>query len=139
MQISHASFEQVCKGRDGREILIEQDVLDVVERLRELDPSLRVSWNEYGEYFVVKEFRPDGSESLVTTTTDLSAHLADYVASLAKRSGSFADAVERSEADKRRAKDYALEQQVSETGERMAHAIRKDLDHQGKIFVPRWP
>lgn len=136
MQISHATLEHLRRGRDGREVLIEADVLDAVKRLRELDPALRVSWNEYGEYYVVKEILPDGSESLVTTTTDLSAHLADYVASLAKRDVSLADSVECSEAAKRKAKDYVLEQELSEKGERMAHAIRGGLEHKGKAFIP---
>lgn len=134
MEIQHATLSQVRIGRNGRRVLIEQDVHDVVQRLKELDPKLRVHWNEYGEYFVVSEIMADGSESLVTTTKDLNPVLVDYVQKLASKD--YVAELERLDRDADRQADHARSEKVGEIGERAVHALRKDLAVQNRIYVP---
>lgn len=134
MEIQHATLSQVRTGRNGTRVLIEQDVQDVVQRLKELDPNLRVHWNEYGEYFVISELLPDGSESLVTTVQDLNPVLVDYVRKLANKD--YAAELDRLDREADRQADHERSEKVGEIGERAAHALRKDLSVQNRIYVP---
>lgn len=134
MEIPHASVVQVQEGRDGKRVLIEEDTLDVAKRLRELDPKLVVEWNEAG-FFTISEMLGDGTQQLVTTTTDLNAAVPEYVARLAKTD--YVAEMERHDRAVDAAKDYRFEQQIGERGELLAHAFRKDLGYQGKAFVAK--
>lgn len=135
MLIEPASLAQVRTGRNGRRILIEEDVLDVARQLRELDESLRVYWNEAGEYFVIVEVLPNGDESLVTTAQELTPALVGHMRQIAKEN--FAEELERMDRQADRERDHAFAESVGEHGERAAHALRKDLLFGGRIFVPR--
>lgn len=134
MEIPHATLAQVQEGRDGKRVLIEEDTLDVARRLRELDPNLVVEWNEAG-FFTISEMLEDGTQQLVTTTTDLNGAVPEYVAKLAKTD--YAAEIERHDAAVDKEKDQRFEQQIGEHGERLAHALRKDLGYRGKAFVAK--
>lgn len=136
MEIQHASLAQVRKGRDGRRVLVERDVLDVARQLQEIDPGLRVWWNEYGEYFAVGHVQPDGSESLVTTVAELTPAVVEHVRRLG--SAGYDYAAELARKDQQAEKDRAdvFTEQVGEAGERLAHAVRNDIQAKPRIFVP---
>lgn len=140
MEIQPASLAQVRKGRDGRRVLIEDDVLDIAKRLQEIDDSLKLLWNEYGEYFVVAEVvqTPDGPEErLVTTAQDLDERLLQRVEKITHPSYDFAKEVDRIDKEAEKEKDHRFHEETGEVGERLAHAVRKDLQHTGKAFVPK--
>jgi hypothetical protein len=140
MEIRHASLAQVHKGRNGRRILIETDVLDVVGELQKIDPNLRVYFNEFGNYYAIVEVLQDGSEGLVTTVPHdaLNSALVDHIRMLGSGDYDYIGSAEKADKEAEKAKDYALEQEVGEMGERMAHVIRKDdVEYNGKAFIPK--
>lgn len=128
---------QVALGRGGQTITITEDVGDIAQRLKELDERLVLRWSECGEYFQVIERLPDGSESLVTTASELSPALIDHVRKLGHSSYDFAEELEAADKKAEREKDWRFEQEVGEIGERLAHAIRKDTEAKHRIFLPR--
>jgi hypothetical protein len=134
MEIPHASLAQVKQGRDGRRVLIEDDVLDVARRLRELDPNLMVEWNEAG-FFTISEMLPDGTQQLVTTTTDLNSAVPEYVAKLAKTD--YVAEMDRMDAEAERKKEHRFAEQIGERGELLHHALRKDLSVQNRVYLPK--
>lgn len=138
MDIQHASLAQVRKGRDGRQVLIEGDVLDIVSQVKHIDPRLSVHWNEYGEYFVVTETSPtDGRERLVTTVLELDQNLVRHLERLGSAEYDYVAEVERKDDKAKADKKWKFAQEIGETGERLAHALRKDLQAQNRIFIPQ--
>ncbi len=67
MEIVPTSLDQIARGRDGREYEVSGQAGRIVARLREIDPTLRVAFNEGGEYFVVKQLLDRGG---VATSDD---------------------------------------------------------------------
>lgn len=139
MEIRHASLAQVRRGRDGRRVAITEDLHDIVARLQEIDPGLKVFWNEYGEYYTIVETLADGSEGLVTNVPSdgLNAQLVDYVRMLGSERYSYIEEAERADAKAQAEGTHRFEEEIGEQGEKMAHAIRKDLEAKNRIYVPR--
>lgn len=125
----------VRTGRDGRRVLIDDDVLDIARRLKEIDPRLGLEWNENGNFFAITEQTPDGVK-LVTTATELDPRLIERVREIAHPSYDYAGELERKDRAGDRARDHAFHEQVGELGERAAFALRKDLQAQNKVFIP---
>jgi hypothetical protein len=136
MELQAASLAQVRRGRDGRQITIDEDVLGVVKELKQIDPGLKVRWNEVGEYFVVYEVLKDGTESLVTTTPTLDGRLVKHMRRLGSEDYDYVAEIERMDTDAERAKDRVFSERVGELGEQAAHALRQDLNP-GKVILPR--
>jgi len=136
MKLEPASLAQVRTGRDGRRVCIDEDVFDVARRLAQIDPSLSLHWNERGEYFVVVETGEDGRERLVTTTTELDGRLIEHVERLAHPSYDFVGEMDRMDAQARRDADHRFHEQTGEVAERLAYAVRKDLQAKNRIFLP---
>lgn len=145
MEITPASVPQIMKGRRGRVVFVDHDAYDIARRLRELDDSLRLAWNEFGEYFVVYQILrgPNDSEKehLVTTwdpkksgTPD--GRLIQRIRQIMNPNYDYAGELERldREADKQR--DYEFAQKVGPYAERLYHAVRKDMGMKSKIVVP---
>lgn len=140
MEIRHASIEQVHAGRNGKRILIEADVLDVANQIRQIDPKLKIYFNEFGNYYAIAEELADGSEGLVTTVPHdgLNSKLVDYIRMLGSGDYDYIGNAERRDRLADREKDRVLEEEVGEMGERMAHQIRSDdVEVNNKIFLPR--
>jgi hypothetical protein len=140
MEIRHATLETVRKGRDGRRVLVTGDVLGVVAQLQQIDPRLRVFWNEYAEYYVIVEELPDGSESLVTTIPPdgLNSQLVEYVRMLGSMKYDYIGNAEKADREAEKAKTHEFEEKIGEIGEEMAHKIRRDdVEYSGKAFVPK--
>ena len=66
MEIQPASLAVAQRGRNGQLVTIEEDVLDIAQQLREIDPCLSLHWNEDRGVFVVLETLENGDEKLVT-------------------------------------------------------------------------
>lgn len=136
MQIPNASLIQVKTGRDGRQYTIEQDTLDIVKRIKEIDPRLSVSYNEFGGYFVISELCLDGTERLVTTITELDGRILDHLRKIGSDSWDIGKELERAEDEAHAAQQYAFSEEMGDKSEQLAHALRKDLNVQNKIIVP---
>ena len=147
MEIPHATLTQVRTGKNGRRITVEADVLEVARQIREIDPALSVHFNEEGSYYEVRElvaknaeYAHEREEVVTTVPADgLNANLVHYIRYLDshRQALRLADRLERDEKKREKAEDDAFTEELSEPAERMAHAVRKDLDHQGKAFVPK--
>jgi hypothetical protein len=140
MEIPHATLDQVRTGRNGKKIMVSGDVLGVVKQIQELDPRLKVYWNEFGEHYVITERLDDGTEGMVTTIPPdgLNSALVEYLRFLASSENDYIGDAERKDRQADREKDRALEEQVGEMGERMAYQIRRDdVEVNAKAFIPR--
>lgn len=138
--IEHADLIQVQRaigGRyDGCLIAIEDDVLDVVRRLKEISPRLNVRFNEIGEYFVIYELCEDGTERLVTTVKELDGRLISHFEMLASESWDAVQEMDRMDDQAEKDKKARFVEKVGEVGERLHHAIRADLECKDRIWVP---
>ena len=137
MEIKPATMAMVQRGRGGRLIAVDEDVLDVARGLKEIDPRLSLHFNENGGYFVVVETLDNGDEKLVLTAQELGPNILDRVRKLASPDHDYVKEVEQLDRQAERDKDHAFHEQTGEVGERLAHALRKDLQAGNKIFIPR--
>lgn len=137
MEITPASLSQVTRARDGRLVAVEDDAQNVVNDICAIDPSLRVRYAETSEAFIVYQQHLDGRETLVTTAQELDPRLVERVQKITHPSYDLKAEMERVDAQAEKDQDHAFEEKVGEAGERLAHAIRKDLQHKGKVFIPR--
>lgn len=136
MEIARASFAQLSRGKDGRKVLIEEDVGDIAKRLAEIDPGLFVQWVEDGEYFRVIQRTENGSEHIVTTALELSPALVEHVRMLGSEDYDVAKEAERIDCEADREKDRQFAEKIGERGELLAHALRKDKQVKQSIVVP---
>jgi hypothetical protein len=134
MEIQPASIAQVRAGRGGRAILIEDDVLDIARRLQAIDESLRLRWNEQGEFFVIYQVLDD-AEKLVLTAQELDERVLRRVREIAHPSYDYMAEVDRMDKQSRKDADHRFYEETGEVGERLAHAVRRDLQAQNKVFV----
>lgn len=126
MELSAATLAQVRRGKDGRMVIVDDDVSNVVRDLQAIDPSLRVRFSEAAGYFAVYQDLGD-REHLVTTAQELDPRIVERVSELASKAYDYVAEVEQQDNAAERAKDHRLHEQVGEIGERLAHAMRKDL------------
>jgi hypothetical protein len=127
IEIEPASLTQVIRGKGGRLVYVDDDVCGYARNLRDIDPSLRLAYNEVGEYYVVYQVLQDGSEHLVSTAQELDGRLVERirkVTSSAYDPGRELDLLHDA-ADREHGRQFT--QRVGEVGERLAHAIRQDL------------
>ncbi len=144
MEIEAASLAQVIRGRDGALVEVDDDVQSIARGLRDIDSHFCLRYSEAGEYFVVyyrPEGEPEGNGYVVTTAQELDGRLVDRVREVYHRTvnGSYSYAAELEKADERAEaeRQYAFEQKVGDAGERLAHALRKDLGVVSRAVVPR--
>lgn len=143
MEIRPASIAQVAQARDGRMIEIGDDVGNVAKSLQQIDPGLRLRYSEAGEYFVVY-WRPDewdeGDGQLVLTAQECDQRIVKRVQEIAQPGYDFAAELERLDEQTRTEKEHEWSERVGETGERLAHALRKDRGYdQSRVFIPEGP
>lgn len=141
MEIPAASFEQVRAGRDGRWVRIEQDLCEVVKQLREIDDSLRVEWNEDGNFYAIFEVGPGNTRNWVRTVPAdrLDSSLVERIRQIMHPSYSYIAEAEAKDTLAEREKDHRFEEEIGEKAERTAAVIRKQLGAKNKIVVPRAP
>lgn len=132
-------MSMVQMGRDGRSVLVDDDVLDIARRIKEIDDSLLLRWNERGEFFVVAQIvqTPDGpEEKLVLTTMELDERIIHRLKHISHASYNLADEAEKIDREADRKAEHEFSERVGEIGEHAAHALRKDLQAQSKIIIP---
>lgn len=125
--IQPASISQVIQGRGGRLIFVDDDVAGYARALKDIDASLRLAFNEAGEYYVVYQVLADGSEHLVTTATELDGRLVRRLRQVCSESYNTGRELDLLHDATDRHHDEQFTERVGEAGERLAHAIRHDL------------
>lgn len=137
MRIEHASLLQVQQGIGGQAVLVEDDVLDVVRRLQEIDPSLFVTYHEQGDYFSIVEMCPDGAERIVNNVKELTPDIIEYVRMIGSEGWDVVAEMEKMDQQADRNARHRFAESVGEIGERLHHALRKDLGFdKNRIWVP---
>lgn len=144
-EIHPASMEQVRQGRDGKMVTIEEDVANVAQDLKRIDPRLHLRWSEKGKYFVVycrEPHEPEGTGHLVGTYQELDQRIVKSIEETVwkwKQPGySFSAELEKQEDEAIVRADEEWSEQFGETAERLAWAIRKDLDFdKAQMIVPK--
>ena len=139
MEIQPASLAQVVTGRGGRLIPITEDVANIARRIKEIDDSLSLQFNERGEFFVVVQTveTPDGpEEKRVLTAQQLDERLIHRLKHITHQSYDFVAEMDRIDAQARKDEEHRFHEKAGEAGEVAAHALRKDLGLKGKAFVP---
>lgn len=130
-----ARLVQVREGLGGRMIEVDQDVLDVCDRIREVDPNLGVEYNERSGLFRISELCTDGRKRTVCWVEELTSDLPDYLRQVQKTD--YARHLDLIDERAQRTANHEFSERHGPTGERLAHAARKDLGVKGKAFVPR--
>lgn len=150
MEIRPASLAQITKARNGKYVEVGDDVQGVANALHEIDPHIRLRYSEAGEYFVVywsenpHMAEEDGGENttyLIFTAQDLDHRIVHRMAEVYwkcnKPGYSFADELDKQEAEAKKQKDHEFTERNGENYERLAHALRKELGYdQHRIYVP---
>lgn len=136
MEIQPASLFQIRLGRDGRKVWVDSDVGNVAKGLREVDPRLRLQYNERSEIFCVVEV-DDAGERLVFTAQECDGRIVERARKIAHPSYDVAGEMDRIDREADKAIDHAFSEKVGEAGEHAAHALRKDLQAKPRIVVPK--
>jgi len=130
--------------------VVEDDVLFIVQRVREFSPRLTVFWNEYINEFTITETDLEGTERLVFNTPCLDERVLDRLRMADQWRGRddpdhvlpadtdwLAD-VERKEAEAEQLKDEVMREGIREFGEEYAHYMEYDgRGTKSSILVPR--
>jgi hypothetical protein len=135
MEIRAASFAQVERGRDGRLVTVDDDVLGIAQDLKKIDDKLHLRWSEAGEYFVIYEVSEDGNEHLVLTSQDLNPAVLDRVRQVSHSSYNYAEELDRLDAQVDRDFAYGQRQRFGEISELLSFAVRKDLGVQSRVYL----
>ncbi len=131
MEIQPASIDQLKKGKDGKYVLIENDVGNVASDLQRISSDLKLRYSDIGDYYVVYREWMEGFElkqKLVTTSTECDQRLVKRVEFITSDHYNFAEEVDRMDREAEKAADKAFSEKVGEIGERLSHAIRKDSE-----------
>lgn len=137
MEISGVDIAVVEKGKDGKFVTIDDDVLDIARDLKKIDENLRLRWSEAGEYFVVYEMLPDGSEGLVLTSTELTPAILDRIREIGHSSYNYAKELDEHDKQVEREFDHGVSERIGPVAERLAHAVRKDLGVTNRAFFKK--
>jgi hypothetical protein len=139
MDITPGTFAQLADSREGRMVLIEDDVCGFADELQRIDPALRLRVSEETGLFIV--YQTDGPrQHLVTTATELDGRVVARVARIVHetKNGSYDlnAELERYEAEADRQAEHDRMEEQGPIFERLHHAIRKDKDWRGdRAFV----
>lgn len=128
-----ATVEQLRQARDGRLVHVGGEV----ERaLQEHDPNLRIRWSDTGQYYVVYYTNPEtGDDELVTTALDYDMRIVARVIAIDSERYDLVSEIDRLDRQYERDVDHRFREQVGERGERLHHAIRKDLGVTDRAFI----
>lgn len=141
MDIPAATIDQVALGRNGKMVVIENDVCNIALQIREIDTHLRVRYSEEGGYFAVywHQFNGDGSEDehLVLTTTELDGRVVERIREIGQPDYDYAAELEREEEKARAAKMHEINERLGEKAEETHFALRKALGRKDRAFPKR--
>lgn len=122
-------------------VSITDDVLSIVQRMREIDPRLKVYYNEQrGEYNIV-EACLDGTDRLVFTVEDLDARVISRLLECDQWNPNNPDVLDKIDKHNEGVEaeiDRVNRDKIGEVGERLAWALEEDgRGVHASILVPR--
>lgn len=131
VDIEPVGLDILQKSKDGKMMIVENDVGNVATDIQAISDDLRLSYNERGDYFVVYQVieLPNGyvKEHLVTTSKTCDPRLVQRVREITSDAYNFAEEMEKQDAKADKEHDARMREKVGEKGERLSHALRKDL------------
>jgi hypothetical protein len=127
IEIEPGSVAQVKRALSGRLVFVPDDVCNVVRDLQRIDRRFRVQAAEDLSLYIVFLEESDGSQQLVTNARHLDQRLVKRIQEIADERYDFVAELDRVEAAADRAFEARQREQIGDLGERLAHALRKDL------------
>lgn len=114
------------RQHNGKWYEIDKDVCNVAADLKDIDPHLRLRASEQGHY-VVYWLYDNGDEDLITTSVDLDQRIVNLMKKLGSSDYDYVTELDRLDSQAKKQADYEFSQKIGEIGERLVHALRKDL------------
>lgn len=143
IDITPASLDQVVRGRGGNLVVIENDVNNVAKDIHNIHPDLFLRYNEQGEYFVVlQDMGPNHRPHVVTTSQECDARLSRRVQALVQGhvngTYQYGAEVEKQHDERDRINNAQFEENIAESSEKLAWAIREDIRkaRPGPVYIP---
>jgi hypothetical protein len=141
IEVRPASLSMVQSTVEGDKVRVDEDVQNVARDLREIDAGLKLEYDTVQRFYAVKwehlNQRGELVEKLVLTALELDQRIVERVRYINLPDYDFAREIERQEAQAQRDADRErLDTVTGPAGERLRHAIRKDLGFEDRIFVP---
>lgn len=142
IEIKPASLAQVAQTRSGHTLLIDNDVQGVANALHEIHPDLRLEFDPHADYYCVIQtiHEPDGSTSdhLVTTAQDLDHRIVHRVRQVASSAYDYVAELEATDEQAKRNAEHVHSEKMGDLGEKLAHALCKDLGiNNHRAVVPK--
>ena len=152
MEVEPANFDQVRLAHETNDwVIIGADSSSTVQKIQEIDPNLRVRFSPRAGVFAVYERdRPvppvltcRGHRNRSGTWEGLDDRVVrrlEYIDRNGRGGYDFTRALERARLDREKREAERFRKRTEDGGERMAHAIRKELglgSYQGRVFIPR--
>ena len=136
---------QIRKGRDGKIHIIEADAGGVAEGLKRLDSRLHLRYSEKGDFYVVycrEEHEQEGTGHLVGTFQECDQRIVKSIEETMykwKQPGfDFGKELEEMDDKAEKEADHASLEATGEYAERLAFALRKDLNlNNDQAFIGR--
>jgi hypothetical protein len=135
--LRRATIAQVRQGKGGRLVEIDSDIFDLARRLHEIDTSLGLDWNDTAGYFRVTQTLENGRKHVVTTFRELTPEAIELARRLVSPDYDLAGELDRKDLEGQRERERRLSEETGLMGERLHHALNKDLQYKGRIFLPR--
>jgi len=126
-------------------VTLDDDVLSIVRQVREAHGDrIRISWEPTCGHYVFSENCADGTERLIFICEELDGRAMQRLAQADSQSRGYEDAYDRSEREQDEAlaaREEAARERLRESGERLAHALKKDFigPYPIQVAVPRAP
>jgi len=127
MEIQPATLDQIVKGRNGKRHLIANDVGNIAKQLKEIDPSFELHYNEKTSYFVVLQ-KIGNKEHMVTTAQELDGRIIQRIKEIVNPNYNYEEESIKVQKAVEKESEHRRKEQVGEIGERLAHAMRTDLN-----------
>jgi hypothetical protein len=135
MHLAPASLDQLRQSQTGRWVHVEADVGSVAQQIEEIARDrgivLELHLSEKTGIFVVKQILGD-NEQLVTTAQECDQRLVDSVRKATSPQYDLAAELDQIEREKDAAFNARHDDQIGDAGERLAHALLKDLNVPGR-------
>lgn len=119
-------IDVVRRTLNGHFELIENDVGSVAADLRTIDKRLKLRVSKVTGKYVVFYEEENGDQQLVTIADSCDQRLVKRVQEIAQEGYDYGKELDKLDAERKKEIEKEQDEKVSDAGERLAHAIRKD-------------
>lgn len=134
MEIQPATIDQMVKGKGGKVVAISSDVGNVAKDLLQLKSEMSLHVNEEGGFFFVQDIDQTGRSYIVTTSQDCDQRLVERVRKIMQPSYDLNKEAAKLEKQVEKDKTDKHHEEVGEIGQKLFHAMRKDLGYGKKNY-----